>query len=110
MKKEDFPLSEPIKAHGEELAVLHVRRPTPEECRAIKAFPYVLGESGLPVAEPESAAKYMAVCCAIPPSSVNQLDLHDFNNLAWKIIGFFVNSKAKTLPKESTESSEQPST
>lgn len=110
MQKEKFPLSEPIKAHGEELTALHVRRPTPEECRAIKAFPYVLGDSGLPVAEPEAAAKYMAVCCAIPPSSVNQLDLHDFNQLAWKIIGFFVNSKAKTPPKESSESSEQPST
>ena len=58
----------------------------------------------------EAAAKYMAVCCAIPPTSVNQLDLHDFNNLAWQIIGFFVNSKPKTPAKESSESSEQPST
>ena len=110
MQKEKFTLSEPIKAHGETLHELFVRRPTPEECRAIKAFPYVLGDTGLPVAEPEAAAKYMAVCCAIPPSSVNQLDLHDFNQLAWKIIGFFVNSKAKTPPMESSESSEQPST
>ena len=110
MQKEKFTLSEPIKAHGETLHELSVRRPTTEECRAIKAFPYVLGDTGLPVAEPEAAAKYMAVCCAIPPSSVNQLDLHDFNNLAWQIIGFFVNSKPKTPAKESSESSEQPST
>lgn len=106
MEHEEFPLTAPIKAHGEELTVLKVRRPTPLECRAIKALPYVLTESGLPLVEPDAAAKYMAVCCGIPPSSVNQLELYDLNQLGWKIVGFFVNSRATTKPTDSTESSE----
>lgn len=110
MDKEKFPLSEPIQAHGETLTELFVRRPTPQECRAIRALPYVLTENTLPIVEPEAAAKYMALCCGIPPSSVNQLDLHDFNQLGWKIVGFFVNSKATEKATPSTESSEEPST
>lgn len=109
MVKEKFPLSEPIQAHGEELKELLVRRPTPEECRAIRALPYVLTENGLPVVEIEAACKYMAVCCAIPPSSVNQLDLYDLNQLAWKIVGFFVNSKATEKATPSTELNAEPS-
>lgn len=100
MQKETFPLSTPITAHGETLSSLEVRRPTPAECRVIKAFPYTISEQNLPVAEPAAAAKYMAVCCGIPPSSVDQLDLHDFNQLAWMIISFFVAPAAKASTTE----------
>ena len=44
------------------------------------------------------AAKYIAVCAAIPPSAVNQLDLSDLNTLAWEIAGFFM-SAASSTPK-----------
>lgn len=110
MDKEKFPLSASIQAHGETLTELLVRRPTPLECRAIRALPYQLTEQGLPVVEIETACKYMAVCCGIPPSSVNQLELYDLNQLAWMIVGFFVNSKATEKATPSTESSEEPST
>ncbi|WP_095153954.1 phage tail assembly protein [Pseudomonas sp. Irchel 3E13] len=94
-------LSAPIQAHGEEVTELELRRPTVQECRAIKVLPYTIGADGYPVAELEAAAKYIAVCAKIPPTSVNQLDLRDLNQLAWLIVGFFLPSDSK----ESEESS-----
>ncbi|PMZ36731.1 ArsR family transcriptional regulator, partial [Pseudomonas sp. GW247-3R2A] len=41
------------------------------------------------------AAKYIAICTAIPPSSVNQLDLADLNDLSWQIAGFFMTAASK---------------
>lgn len=90
MEKETFKLREPIKAHDETLDALQLRRPTAQECREIRAFPYTLGQDMLPVAAPDVAAKYITRCCAIPESSVNQLGLEDFNELTWRIIGFFM--------------------
>ena len=91
MEKTNFKLSRPIKAHGEEVTELSIRRPTTQEARAIKLLPYSLGETGHPVADLEVAAKYLAVCAAIPAGSVNELDLSDLNTLAWMIVGFFLN-------------------
>ncbi|MDH1101095.1 phage tail assembly protein [Pseudomonas mosselii] len=82
-------LATPIQAHGEEVKVLTLRRPTVQECRAIKVLPYNVGDSGYPVMEVEAAAKYIAVCAGIPASSVNQLDLIDLNSVGWTIVGFF---------------------
>lgn len=91
MEKTNFKLSRPIKAHGEEVTELSIRRPTTQEARAIKLLPYTLAETGHPVADLEVAAKYLAVCAAIPAGSVNELDLSDLNTLAWMIVGFFLN-------------------
>ncbi|MDH0097460.1 phage tail assembly protein [Pseudomonas sp. GD04158] len=112
MEKTEFKLSQPISAHGETVTVLQVRRPTMTEVRNIKGFPYVLGENMLPVADTEKAAKYIAVCCAIPPSSVDQLGLFDFNKLSWEVIGFFVNPAASstTSPPVSASPSTSPTT
>lgn len=90
-------LTAPIQAHGEEVKELTLRRPTVQECRAIKSMPYNIGESGYPILDVEVAAKYIAVCAAIPASSVNQLALPDLNNVAWLIVGFF-------MPRDSEQS------
>jgi hypothetical protein len=82
-------LAAPIQAHGKEVKELTLRRPTVQECRAIKSLPYNVGDSGYPVMEVETAAKYIAVCAGIPASSVNQLDLTDLNGIGWTIVGFF---------------------
>ncbi|WP_243248693.1 phage tail assembly protein [Pseudomonas maioricensis] len=92
MVKTEFKLASPIKAHGDLVSVLNIRRPTIEEVRAIKVLPYNLGETMLPVVDIEAACKYLAVCAAIPASSVNQLELSDLNSLAWQIVGFFLQS------------------
>lgn len=83
-------LSAPIQAHGEEVTELELRRPTVQECRAIKVLPYTIGADGYPIPDTEAAGKYLAVCAAIPPTSVNQLGLPDFNKLAWAVVGFFL--------------------
>lgn len=88
-------LSAPIQAHGEEVSSITLRRPTVPECRAIKALPYIIDKEESVTLDLEVAAKYIAVCGAIPQSSVNQLDLHDLNNLAWTVAGFFLTPASK---------------
>lgn len=103
MEKETFKLRTPITAHGETLHELQVRRPTAQECREIRAFPYTLGQDGLPVAAVDVAAKYICRCAAIPESSVNQLHLGDLNHLTWKIIGFFVSQESEPELDQATD-------
>jgi hypothetical protein len=95
---EPIKLSGPIEAHGEQVGELTVRRPTVQEVRAIKALPYKIGKDEEVTLDTEVAAKYIAVCAGIPPSSVNQLDLTDFNELCWEVAGFFMKS-ASPQPK-----------
>lgn len=85
-----YTLSVPIKAHGEELQVLDVRRPTTQEVRAIKTLPYKIDKSEDVSLDMDAVCKYVAVCATIPQSSVEQLDLSDLNGLAWMIAGFFM--------------------
>jgi len=44
------------------------------------------------------AAKYIAVCAGIPPSSVNQLDLADLNTLSWAVASFFMSAASAPSP------------
>lgn len=95
MEKTEFKLAAPIQAHGEEISVLQIRRPTVAEIRTIKVLPYNLGETMLPVLDMEAACKYLAICAGIPPGSVNQLELSDLNTLAWQVVGFFMPSNTE---------------
>lgn len=88
-------LSSPIQAHGEEITELTLRRPTTEEARAIKALPYKIDADEAVSLDLDVAAKYIALCAAVPPSSVNQLDLADLNSLAWVVAGFFMTPASK---------------
>lgn len=92
-------LSSPIQAHGEQLIELEIRRPNVQDCRAIKALPYKIDKDEAVTLDLDVAAKYIAVCAAIPPSSVDQLDLSDLNGLAWMIAGFFM---AAASPKSAS--------
>ena len=100
----EYPLRAPIQAHGEEVSSITLRRPTVVECRAIKSLPYTIGKDEEVSLNLDVAAKYIAVCGAIPAPSVNQLDLADLNNLAWVIAGFFMTpasaaKKPETAPE-----------
>ena len=90
-------LSAPIEAHGEQLSELTIRRPTPQEARAIKALPYKIDKDEAVSIDLDIAAKYIVVCAGIPLSSVNQLDLADLNSLSWQIAGFFMTPASATL-------------
>lgn len=90
-------LSAPIKAHGEDVTELTLRRPTPKEARAIKALPYKIDKDEAVSIDLDVAAKYIVLCADIPMSSVDQLDLADLNTLAWQIAGFFMTPASATL-------------
>nr|WP_276583587.1 phage tail assembly protein [Pseudomonas sp. RIT-PI-S] len=90
-------MSAPIQAHGEQLSELTLRRPTPQEARAIKVLPYKVDKDEAISLDLDAAAKYISVCAGIPPSSVNQLDLADLNTLAWQVAGFFMMPASGTL-------------
>ncbi|MDT9642647.1 phage tail assembly protein [Pseudomonas protegens] len=91
-------LQVPIEAHGEPLAELSLRRPTVQEVRAIKALPYKIDKSEEVSLDMDVAAKYIAVCAGIPPSSVNQLDLVDLNALSWAVASFFMSTASQPSP------------
>ena len=87
----DVPLAVPIKAHGEEVSVITLRRPTVAEVRKIGRLPYaIVDDSGSAGPDMHVIPAYVAVCAGIPPSSVDQIDLSDLNQLAWTIAGFFM--------------------
>lgn len=91
-------LQVPVEAHGETVTELTLRRPTVQEVRAIKSLPYKYTQAEEISVDMDVAAKYVAVCAAIPSSSVNQLDLSDLNDLAWAIVGFFMNAASAKSP------------
>ncbi len=90
-----LPLSTPIQAHKNTLTKLTLRRPTPKECRDIGGLPYSLGGGNRPQPLLNVAAEYIVLCAGIPLSSVDQLDLADFNKAVWSVIGFFMTSVAE---------------
>lgn len=95
--KEVIELAVPIQAHGVEVTTLELRRPTVVEVRQIKALPYKMDKDEAVTLDMDVAAKYIAVCGHIPPTSVNQLDLADLNNAAWTVAGFFMKPASATL-------------
>ncbi len=90
MSDTTFPLSKPITAHDEELTTLTLRKLGPADARAIRALPYHITSDESVHIDPEAAAKYIVKMARIPMSSVDQLDLADFNGLAWMVAGFFL--------------------
>ncbi|MDD2005617.1 phage tail assembly protein [Pseudomonas putida] len=95
--KEVIELSAPIQAHGEEVRVLELRRPTVAEVRKLKALPYKIDAEDAVSLDMDVAAKYIALCAHIPPSSVDQLDISDLNKAAWVVGRFFLMPASATL-------------
>lgn len=82
-------LGAPIKVHGEEVAELVLREPNTGDAIAVGKMPYVLDEGGRVKPLPDVAAMYLSRMAAVPPSSIEQLHLADFNNAAWIVADFF---------------------
>ncbi|MDD0972438.1 phage tail assembly protein [Pseudomonas fontis] len=92
---QSIKLNVPVEAHGETLQHLDLRRPTVQEVRAIKALPYRIDKSEEVSLDMDVAAKYIAVCAGVPPSTVNQLDLSDLNTASWVVAGFFMSAASQ---------------
>ncbi|MFI8224772.1 phage tail assembly protein [Pseudomonas sp. NPDC085632] len=87
-----------IEAHGEHQTEIVQRRQTVQEVLANKALPYKIDKSEEVSLDMDVAAKYIAVCAGIPPSSVNQLDLADLNALSWAVASFFMSAASAPSP------------
>ncbi|AOK40841.1 phage tail assembly protein [Burkholderia vietnamiensis] len=87
-----IPLAAAIRAHGEELTVLMLRQPTPADARALKALPYMIGADESINVNTDVCAKYIERLASIPPSSIEQLTMGDFNTLCWVVARFFLGS------------------
>lgn len=92
---DEYVLASPIKAHGEELKVLTLRSLTPADARAVKALPYHVATDESVRIDTDAAAKYIVRMAGIPLGSVDQLNMVDFNALAWKVAGFFLGSASQ---------------
>lgn len=80
-------LRKSIKAHGKDETELTLRKPTTDELIAHGAPYVIIGTEG---AKPDfrACAALLSAICAIPPSSVGQLDPADFNAAAMRLLGF----------------------
>ena len=92
-----MPLAKPIQAHGETLSALVLRSPTVKELRQCGA-PRRLGADKSIVIDYEACAQLLVAICAIPPSSVDQLDAADFDEASLRIVGFIGRSSAEETP------------
>lgn len=89
-------LRKPITAHGAEVTELIVRKPAPEVARQIGSLPYRITQDQLPDINVPAAAQFISKCAGIPPSSVDQLDIFDFNAACWAVAGFFFSTGSST--------------
>lgn len=85
-------LTTPITAHGNELTELVLQKPTTADCRKIGVLPYSITAKQLPEPNLAACANYISTSAGIPPSSVDQLDVVDFNAAAWGVVGFFLSA------------------
>jgi hypothetical protein len=89
----DIQLSRPVTAHGEEIASLTLREPTPEDVMAV-GMPSLL----IPSADGESIGieirakligQYIVRLAGVPLSTVKALSLADFTACQGVIMSFF---------------------
>lgn len=88
-KTTPFPLSEPIKAYGEELHILDVRRPNGKDVREL-GYPYQMNPDSSVKLLADVVAKYLVRLANLPPSAVDQMAPPDLNQAGWLVAGFFL--------------------
>lgn len=80
-------LTRPIKAHGDEISTITIREPSGGDIMDC-GYPLALeGQRALPQAEP--IGRLIAKLGGIPPSSVRQLCMPDYNACMGVVLGFF---------------------
>lgn len=92
-----FPLSKPIKAHGEEMDTLELSAPGTKDVRELgypfSAQPNASGDADMKL-HPEVGARYISRLAKIPMTSVDQMDPGDFLMLHTELCGFFAPGEA----------------
>ena len=87
---EVITLMTPITVGDETIKEITLRRPTVADTRKVGRLPYTFGKDGEVAIDTDIAAKYISACGAIPPSTVEKLDITDFQTLAYTVLGFFM--------------------
>lgn len=87
MSEVTIPLTRPVTAHGAEIDQLTLREPNGGD---VEHCGYPLAINGASVI-PQAAAvsKLIARLSGIPPSSVKQLSMPDYNAAMGAVLGFF---------------------
>jgi len=85
-------LARPIQAHNESVTQLVLRPPTVKELRVCGA-PYRNADGGV-TPDFNATAKLISMICQIPPSSVDQMAVGDFNEASLTLLGFTWGSPA----------------
>lgn len=89
MSNKVIELSAPIQAHGEQVTKLDLKKPTGEQvCRL--GLPYTMAPEGDVSINMKKVKGYLSELCAIPASSIEQMEPADLNNAAWQVAGFFL--------------------
>ena len=84
-----YKLTKAIKHGEEEITTITLREPSIDEILKI-GYPYNLDpESGAVVHNPMVILKYLSALTALPPSTIKQLSISDFDALRWTVVGFF---------------------
>lgn len=88
----EFPLRKPLKAYGEEVSVLKIRKPTGADLlrvgNPVKFYPFAkppLVEHDMP-----RMIEMVARLSNVPSSSLEQLDPDELTTLAWHVSPFFI--------------------
>jgi tail assembly chaperone E/41/14-like protein len=92
----EHKLSQPIRAHGEEVHFLRWREPTAGDIERA-GNPIIVdffGEKPTLTFNEKKMSAMISELCRIPPSSVRQLTAGDWNVIAWKLVRFFMPGRA----------------
>ena len=80
-------LTEPIKAHGQELEEITFKEPTGEEIM-VCGYPLQIADgSAIPITT--AIGKYISKLTGIPPNAVKKLHRNDFAKCTEIVLGFF---------------------
>lgn len=80
-------LTKPITVHGDEVTELELREPSAGDVMEC-GYPLTIGD-GEATPNAETVGKLIARLAGIPPSSVKQMSLPDFNTAMGAVLGFF---------------------
>lgn len=87
MSEVTIQLGKPITAHGAEISELTLREPNAGD---VMECGYPLGMQGdLVIPQAGAIARMVSRLAGIPPSSVKQLSMADYNSAMGAVLGFF---------------------
>ena len=89
-----FNLTTPIKNGDTTINKLELREPTVADIEKIGVFAYGVDPStGSLSIDPKQVMSYLVQLSALPPSTLRQMSIKDFDKLRWELLGFFGQSE-----------------